>query len=50
VGRTRLNVSAGIGAEHAGGLPPIRFLCPPEITVIRVVPAVAAVDRTPPAP
>jgi len=38
-GRSRLNVSAGIGAEHAPGLPSIRFLCPPEVTVIDFVPA-----------
>ena len=31
-----LNVSAGIGAEHAAGLPSIRFLCPPEMTLIVV--------------
>lgn len=31
-----LNVSAGIGAEHAAGLPSIRFLCPPEMTLIEV--------------
>jgi predicted MPP superfamily phosphohydrolase len=35
---TRLNVSAGIGAEHADGLPSLRFNCPPEIVVIRIVP------------
>ncbi|MBL7647119.1 MAG: metallophosphoesterase [Candidatus Hydrogenedentes bacterium] len=38
VGRTRLNVSAGIGAEHASGLPSIRINCPPEMTLIRIVP------------
>jgi len=31
-----LDVSAGIGAEHAAGLPSIRFLCPPEMTLIEV--------------
>lgn len=31
-----LDVSAGIGAEHAAGLPSIRFLCPPEMTLIAV--------------
>ncbi len=38
VGRTRLNVSAGIGAEHAHGLPSIRINCPPEMTLIHFVP------------
>lgn len=39
VGRTRLNVSAEIGAEHADGVPSIRINCPPEVTLIRFVPA-----------
>ena len=34
-----LNVSAGIGGEHCAGLPTIRLNCPPEMTLIRVVPA-----------
>lgn len=38
VGNTRLNVSAGIGAEHASGLPSIRLNCPPEMTLIHFVP------------
>ncbi len=38
VGNTWLNVSAGIGAEHAGGLPSIRLNCPPEMTLIHFVP------------
>lgn len=38
VGSTRLNVSAGVGAEHALGLPSIRFLCPPEMTLIELRP------------
>lgn len=38
IGKTRLNVSAGIGAEHAEGLPSIRVNCPPEITVITIRP------------
>lgn len=38
VGATHVNVSAGVGAEHAGGLPSIRLFCPPEISVIDVVP------------
>lgn len=37
-GSTRLNVSAGIGAEHAHRLPSIRINCPPEMTLIHVVP------------
>lgn len=32
----RMNVSAGIGAEHAGGLPAIRFNCPPTMTLFIV--------------
>lgn len=40
VGQTRLNVSAGIGAEHAHGLPSIRINCPPEMTMIRCKPAI----------
>ncbi len=39
VGRTRINVSAGIGASHNKGLPSIRINCPPEMTLIRFVPA-----------
>ncbi len=35
---TQLNVSAGIGAEHASSLPSLRFNCPPEIVVIKIVP------------
>lgn len=32
----QLNVSAGIGSEHMSSLPDIRFLCPPEMTLIEV--------------
>ena len=39
VNKVNLNVSSGIGAEHAGGLPSIRFNCRPSITIIKVVPA-----------
>lgn len=39
VGQTRLNVSAGIGAEHVLGIPSIRINCPPEMTLIELVPA-----------
>lgn len=39
VGRTHLNISAGVGAEHAAGLPSIRLFCPPEVTLIELVPA-----------
>lgn len=38
VGATRLNVSAGIGCEHAEGIPNIRVNCPPEMTLIELVP------------
>ncbi|MFN7972786.1 MAG: metallophosphoesterase [Acidobacteriota bacterium] len=37
-GKTRFNVSAGAGAEHAAGLPSMRLFCPTEITVIEVFP------------
>ena len=33
LGATRLNVSAGIGCEHASRLPSMRLFCPPEMTV-----------------
>ncbi len=33
-----LNVSSGIGTEHLAGLPPIRFNCPPTISIIKLVP------------
>lgn len=45
VGRTRLNVSAGIGCEHTDGLPALRIYCPPEMTLIELVPETS----TPPA-
>lgn len=38
IGKTCLNVSAGIGCEHAHNMPPIRLFCPPEMTLIRIVP------------
>ncbi len=38
VGRTRLNVSAGVGSEHFFLLPAIRLNCPPEITLIELLP------------
>lgn len=34
----RLNVSAGLGAERAYNLPPIRVNCPPEMTLIELLP------------
>ncbi len=39
VGKTRLNVSGGVGCEHASYLPNIRFNCPSEMTLITIVPA-----------
>lgn len=39
-GRTRIDVSAGAGAEHAHGLPAIRLNCPTEMTLIELRPAV----------
>ncbi len=38
VGRLRLNVSAGIGTEHAAGMPAMRINCPPEMTLITLLP------------
>ncbi len=38
IGSTYFNVSAGIGVSHAWGLPPMRFLCPPAITIIDIQP------------
>ncbi|MBI5154737.1 metallophosphoesterase [Candidatus Poribacteria bacterium] len=48
VGRTWLNVSAGIGAEHAEGLPSIRVNCPPEVTLIELVPEDGATAQVKP--
>jgi predicted MPP superfamily phosphohydrolase len=39
IGKTRLNVSAGIGSEHIVGLCSIRVNCPPEMTLIVIEPA-----------
>ncbi|MFC1499150.1 metallophosphoesterase [Verrucomicrobiota bacterium] len=38
VGRTRLNVSAGVGSEHMEKMPSMRFACPSEMTLITLVP------------
>lgn len=46
-GATRLNVTTGVGAEHAEGLPSMRLLCRPEIVIIDLVPKGAA---SPPIP
>ncbi len=46
VNRTRLNVSAGIGSEHKDRVPPIRLACPPEMTLITIVPKVAFVEKS----
>ena len=43
-GKTWLNTSAGIGAEHARDLPSIRFNCPPEFTIITVLPSTSPRD------
>ncbi|MBN1515670.1 metallophosphoesterase [Candidatus Sumerlaeota bacterium] len=37
-GRTRFNCSAGIGCEHNRGVPSIRLFCPPEMTLITLLP------------
>ena len=36
VGKTRLNVSAGVGSEHAAELPAIRVNCPTEMSLIEL--------------
>lgn len=38
IGVPYLNVSAGAGSNRYGGLPPIRFNCPTEMTLIELVP------------
>lgn len=38
VGKTWINVSAGVGFEHEGDVPAIRFNCPPEMTLITLTP------------
>ncbi|MCL5270343.1 MAG: metallophosphoesterase [bacterium] len=40
VGRTRINVSGGVGCEHIGGIPSLRINCPPEMTLIELRPPV----------
>ena len=47
VGATRLNVSAGVGSEHAAGLPAIRVNCPTEMTLIEVLPAASSSPGAP---
>jgi predicted MPP superfamily phosphohydrolase len=38
VGIPYLNVSAGAGSNRRHGLPPLRFNCPTEMTLIELVP------------
>ena len=38
IGLPHLNVSAGVGSNRFGGLPPIRFNCPTEFTLIELLP------------
>lgn len=38
VGQTRLNVSAGVGFEHGHHFPAVRVNCPPEMTLIELIP------------
>ncbi|MFH1739759.1 MAG: metallophosphoesterase, partial [bacterium] len=38
IGNTQINISAGIGCEHVQEVTPIRFNCPPEMTLIELVP------------
>ena len=38
VGRTCMNVSAGVGSEHKDAVPPLRIFCPTEMTLITLVP------------
>ena len=39
IGLPFLNVSAGAGSNRFGGLPPMRFNCPTELTLIELVPS-----------
>ncbi len=39
IGATRASISSGVGSTHAGGLPNLRFMCPPELVLIEVLPA-----------
>jgi predicted MPP superfamily phosphohydrolase len=39
IGNTRLNVSAGVGNEHAGKFASLRFNCPPEMSLIILEPS-----------
>lgn len=41
MGHAKLNVSAGVGCEHADGLPSVRLNCPSEMSLIKVLPAKA---------
>ncbi|MFP4157365.1 MAG: metallophosphoesterase [Opitutales bacterium] len=41
IGYPYLNVSAGVGSNRRNGLPPIRFNCPTEMTLIELVPVVS---------
>ena len=36
---THINISAGVGCERFAGLPRIRFLCPPDITLVQLRPS-----------
>lgn len=36
--KTYLNVTNGVGVEHLNNVMPIRFFCPPDITVITLIP------------
>lgn len=45
IGIPYLNVSAGAGSNRYGGLPPIRFNCPTEMTLIELVPSGSLIQR-----
>lgn len=46
IGHAWLDVSAGVGSEHMDAVPPIRVACPPEMTLIEVVPSVKEQQKT----
>ena len=48
IGQTTINVSAGVGSEHADGIPPIRLFCPPEMTMIKITPSLIKQSPHPP--
>ncbi|MDP8243145.1 MAG: metallophosphoesterase [Candidatus Hinthialibacter antarcticus] len=40
-GKTRINVSAGVGCERAAGVPKIRVFCPPDFAIFEISPQIS---------